>query len=284
VVDNSPDQDAASAFGAGYHDDPFLRYIVEGSPGLSNARNVGLRACETEIICFMDDDAVASTRWLEAMLAAFEDFGPTAVAAGGRVDPIWEVDPPNWFSDAIGCYTSLVDWGGQTRVAAPREWFAGTNIAFRARPLLDHGGFDTNLGRTGGGATLLSNEEIRVLCQLREAGGLAIYVPDASVSHLIERRRLTRQWFRKRVAWQAVSDFMMDPRNSAKRAAQEWDLVLDFFFRLPPSERTIRGLFYDTDDRMLFRQQLLAIELFMLQSLSGFEGVEPAAGPGSALN
>lgn len=273
VVDNSPDHDAAEAFGAGYRDGDFLDYRIERTPGLSNARNVGARECGTEFIAFMDDDAIASPEWAARLVEAFDQFGPTAVVAGGRVDPIWEIPRPSWLHDWNVGFVSVVDWGGTTRIAAPSEWLAGTNIAFRVQALLEHGGFDAKLGRTGGGATLLSNEEIAMLNDFRARGLHSLYVPEASVRHLVEKRRLTRTWFRKRIAWQAVSDFMMDPSLASTRVAREWHKVLDYFFDLPPRHRTVLGFYVDTDDAKVFQRQLAALELFTLGTLCGFEGI-----------
>lgn len=274
VVDNSPDHDKAEAFGAPYRDEPFLDYRIERTPGLSNARNVGARECGTEYIAYMDDDAIASPQWLELLADAFDRYGDNAVVAGGRVDPIWEIPRPAWLHDWNTGYVSVVDWGGETRIAAAGEWLAGTNIAFRVKPLLEFGGFDAKLGRIGGGATLLSNEEIAMLDYFRGQGFDALYVPEASVRHLVEKRRLTQEWFRKRAAWQAASDFMMDPAGSTRRAAAEWDVVLDYFFRLPPRYRTVCGFYLPTEDADTFRRQLAALQLFTAATLSGFAGIE----------
>ena len=51
------------------------------------------------------------------------------------------------------------------------------------------------------------------------AGGQrAVYQPGAIVEHRIRAERLTREWFRRRVAWQCVSDFIVDPAFAARRA------------------------------------------------------------------
>ena len=67
---------------------------------------------------------------------------------------------------------SAVNWGGETRIANDGEWFAGTNIAFRTQEILDCGGFEISLGRNGGGSVLLSNEELKLLDQLKAKGKL----------------------------------------------------------------------------------------------------------------
>ncbi len=148
--------------------------------------------------------------------------GQGATIVGGRVDPIWASPRPAWVHDSMLGNLSIVDWGGDTRIAGPDEWVAGTNISFRTSAILDNGGFPLNLGRIGSGSALLSNEEIQLVERIRAAGGQVIYAPRARVNHLVDVRRLRREWFRKRAAWQALSDFMMNPDGQAAEARKQW--------------------------------------------------------------
>lgn len=273
VIDNSPDHERARVFGKRFETLPHLTYLIEDTPGLSNARNVSARLCGTPIVAFMDDDAVASETWLEEVLRAFRAFGPATMVVGGRVDPLWGASRPPWVHDAMLGNLSVVNWGGSTRLAKPDEWFAGTNISFRTSAVVEYGGFATNLGRTGSGAALLSNEELHLLERIRAGGGKLVYAPEAAVEHLVEPKRLTRAWFRKRSAWQAVSDFTMDPDRLASEAKNQWPGTVGYFNALPPHERTIRGLICDTDDPDLFRWQLGAIYMLTMMMLAGFDGV-----------
>jgi glucosyl-dolichyl phosphate glucuronosyltransferase len=274
VVDNSPDFEYATCVQTTYQFPPFIEYLIEETPGLSNARNVAAKRCGTEFIAYMDDDAIATPGWLENILAGFVRFGQEAAVLGGKVEPIWEDERPDWLDDSLLGFVSAVNWGGETRIANEGEWFAGTNIAFRTQEILDCGGFEVSLGRNGGGSVLLSNEELKLLDQLKAKGKLAIYVPEAEVSHLVEQRRVTCPWFRQRVAWQAISDYMMAPEIELEKARSQWDLVQNYFCQLPPRERTIRGLFYDTNNPQQFRDQLRAIPIFTTMLLSGFDGIE----------
>ncbi|HLY55968.1 MAG TPA: glycosyltransferase family 2 protein, partial [Stellaceae bacterium] len=131
VVDNSPDRRKAEAFGHRFETLPNLSYVTEATPGLSNARNLSARICDTPFVAFMDDDAIAAPDWLAEVLTAFEQFGASAMVVGGRVDPLWETPRPPWLHDALLGNVSVVDWGGETRAAAAHEWLAGTNISFR---------------------------------------------------------------------------------------------------------------------------------------------------------
>lgn len=274
VIDNSPDHAAAEEFGKTFSDLPFLTYHVEKTPGLSNARNVGARMSGTPFIAFMDDDAIASPHWASTILSAFERFGEKVAVVGGKVEPMWEIPRPDWLGDNLLSFVSAVDWGGDARIAKEGEWLAGTNIAFRTDVVLDAGGFDVRLGRIGGGSSLLSNEEILITQHLSDKGYSSAYLPNAWVRHLVERKRIDQTWFRKRVIWQAVSDYMADPQTMLKHAQEGYDWCMSCLFELPPQDRTIRGLSVPTDDPIAFRRQLDVLHLYTGLMLSGFEGIE----------
>lgn len=213
VVDNSPDREKADRSRAGFTNEPTVTYLLEGTPGLSHARNVGVAYARADLVAFMDDDAVAAPDWAFQILRAFEAFAGSAGVVGGRVLPRWVSARPPWLSRDLLGYLSIVDWGGQTRPLQPHEFLVGCNLAFDKQMLSSVGGFSKALGRIGAGHTLLSNEEIEATERISRAGRVPIYCPDALVHHLIDPARLTRAWFRQRSAWQAVSDYIKDPER-----------------------------------------------------------------------
>lgn len=275
VVDNSPDHDRAEAFGNALPDAPNLVYVVEEQPGLSNARNVAARITEAPLIAYLDDDAMVAPDWAGEILAAFEAFGPQCSMVAGPVEPIWMADRPPWLHDALLFSLSLVDWGGDApRLADQNELLVGANMAFRVEAIRRHGGFNVNLGRSGSGAALISNEEMELETKIRAAGETVVYAPGARAGHIIGPDRLKRSWFRRRTAWQALSDYQIEPERRIEEMKQDWPRIAAYFDLLPPLQRTVRGLFYDTDDANLFREQLRVIYLTTLGELTGFAGVE----------
>jgi GT2 family glycosyltransferase len=270
VVDNSPDQDRSRREAARFAAIANLKWVFEATPGLSNARNVGARIATGPLVAFIDDDAVADPRWLANILAGFDRFGENAAALGGRVDPLWEAPRPPWLHDELLGYLSVVDWGGSARIAAAGEWVAGTNISFRRAALAAVGGFSTSLGRARGSQVLLSNEESEAITRLRQAGGKLVYDPDVIVAHLVAAERLTQQWFRRRAAWQALSDYLSAPQQRFDDAPEAWHRFEWFVNRLPPRDRSLRALCVALDDPELFRAQLLAIYDYTVSILSGF--------------
>lgn len=214
IVDNSPE-------------DSFLlpevwlpRHPLVGTPavrvsrckavGLSRARNHALAESTATIVAFIDDDAVPSPAWLEGVIEGFCREGSIEVGiVGGPANAGWLVPPPPWISglsaDHMASY-SVVDWSGDTRWADDAEWFVGANIAFRRSAALAVGGFDEQLGRVAGSSGLVSNEETEIARRICEAGFGRVWVPTASVTHMIAPERVSRNWLTKRVAWQAISD------------------------------------------------------------------------------
>jgi hypothetical protein len=217
IIDNSPDQARAHATAQTYGGIPNLRYIPEPAPGLSRARNTGIALAGTDIVAFIDDDAVAAPAWARGLLAA---FGPGIGAVGGPVRPIWGAPRPAWLGDDLLNFLSLIDWGPAPHEVVAGRGLIGCNLALDKQLVVELGGFPEHLGRSGSEASLLSNDEAGLLARISAAGRGIFYTPDAAVAHLVEPGRLTQEWFLKRAAWQAVSDYLMDPeRFSAGVAA-----------------------------------------------------------------
>ncbi len=277
IIDNSPDFDVSEKVKKAYSSIENLKYIFEKTPGLSNARNVATQLAQSDFIAFLDDDAIASPQWLEKILEAIEEFGDDVDVVGGRIDPIWEVQRPKWLGDELLGNVSVVNWGGDCRIAGEDEWFAGANITFRVKALQEHGGFATNLGRKGSGAILLSNEESDLIDKIKANNGIIVYQPEASVDHLVEEKRLKRSWFRKRASWQAVSDYLMKPEEQVKYLDSDWENLIQYINSMEPQERNIRSLQFRTDDPGVFRWQLSAIYTITRLSLSGFDGLEDSS-------
>jgi GT2 family glycosyltransferase len=217
VVDNSPDQIAAGEFAKRYDGLP-VRYILEAKPGLSNARNVGISASRGELVGFIDDDAIASPDWASEIVRAFDNFGDRAGSVGGRVMPRWVTERPHWLPDRLLSYLSIVDWGGELRELPRYQWLAGCNLAYRRAVLDSVGGFSLAVGRIGPGEVLLSGEDSDMAAKIAAGGWTTVYAPSASVEHAIDPARLTPQWFHRRVAWHAVSEFVLNPERMSRFA------------------------------------------------------------------
>jgi glucosyl-dolichyl phosphate glucuronosyltransferase len=203
VIDNSSDHAAADAFRAAYTLLSNVRWLESSPPGLSRARNFALREARSPIVAFLDDDAIPVSAWVEELLATFQTF-PEAAVVAGPIEPRWGAPRPSWMPTKYEAALGILDLGTEDRALGDREGGFGANLSVRRDAALAVGAFDEAIGRIGSGS-LLSHEEMVLQDRLRAAGYGARYAARARVFHHMQAERLTRNWFRSRMAWQVVS-------------------------------------------------------------------------------
>lgn len=188
VVDNtSGDKETESAareFSA--------RYTVEPIPGLSRARNRALIEGESEIVAYLDDDALPDERWLDSILEPFANPS-VAVVTGDTILPGSRVETspqptrllcnedPRWFEIAA--------FGGLG---------IGTNMALRRSACIGWNVFDERLGR---GALFEGMEEHHAFVRLLSLGYSAAHVPAAIVFHRSQMRGNVEQEARNQIGY-----------------------------------------------------------------------------------
>ncbi len=186
--------------------DPRLRYVYEPVPGLSVARNTGAKAAQSDILAYLDDDAVASPDWLRSIYVAYQTHEKLAIA-GGKVTLLWVegMTPPPWLSAGLAGNLGAYDLGDIfLYVEQPQLTPRGLNYSIRKTFLDQIGGFDPNLGRVG--KNLLSNEELHMTALALQQGWQVAYLPNALVAHNVAPERVQRQWFLQRGWWQGISE------------------------------------------------------------------------------
>ena len=118
----------------------------DNEEGLPGARNAGVAAASSEIVAFVEDDAVAERNWLAALVAPYAD--PHVLGVGGQVVPIWQTRRPNWFPAefdwVVGC-----SYHGMPAERTRVRNFSGASMSLRRRLLVESGGFDVGLSRIG---------------------------------------------------------------------------------------------------------------------------------------
>jgi glycosyltransferase involved in cell wall biosynthesis len=208
VNNNSSDRTAAVLEEFGAVLGPRLRSVPEPRQGLSHARNLALAAARGEVVCFLDDDAVADGGWLAAHAQVYRTNERIVAAAGCirlRWPPGWS--RPAWLPGDLESYLSGLDLGPEPFVLEyPRHPY-GCNMSVRREVAREVGGFCDRLGRRG--RRLLSNEEKHFFYKIHEQGGQVVYAPDAIVHHVIPVERLSKRFFLKRAYAQGLSDLLL---------------------------------------------------------------------------
>ena len=184
IVDNAPITDKTYQLVC---DMPGVRYVKEPRPGLSVARNTGIRHSTGDIIAFTDDDVIVHPNWLVRIQQSFQQ--PEVMAVTGLVLPAeLETEAQIIFEMGLGCLsgeyrTQIFDQAffQATKHAGVPVWRigAGANMAFRRRAFELVGGFDERLGAGASGCSEDSELWYRILAE----DWLCRYEPTAVVFH-----------------------------------------------------------------------------------------------------
>ncbi|WP_104128362.1 glycosyltransferase family 2 protein [Cryobacterium sp. Y57] len=189
VVDNASATSATQDLVAQEFQSGLVTVVVEPVPGLSRARNAGLRHATGEFVAYTDDDVVVDRNWLRGLAAGF--------ARGDDVDCVCGLVPSGELRTEVQLYfDGKVTWSRNLRprkfsLASPPidlptfpfsvgEFGTGANFALRRIRGLALGGFDTAFGvgtRTGGG------EDLDLFTRVLFSGRSLVVEPAAIVWH-----------------------------------------------------------------------------------------------------
>lgn len=174
----------------------------DDAPGLSGARNVGLRAATQPITAFLDDDAVARPGWLASLVEPYRS--PDVVATGGAVHPRWPRLQPRWlpseFYWVIGC-----SYRGLPVSVGPVRNPIGANMSLRTNLALEVGGFEIAVGRVGTRPAGCEETELAIRLTAIRPTSTVYYVPESVVDHSVAQERLKLSYFLRRCWHEGVS-------------------------------------------------------------------------------
>lgn len=246
LVDNGSTDATADAIHRFAASVPFaVRYVRAATPGLSHARNAGLRHASGRIVAFTDDDCYPQPDYLRAIVDVFAQH--RAGVIGGRVvlhDPadarvgVKDVDegfdiPPKQFVRAGVMH--------------------GANMAVRRDVLEQIGGFDPLLGA---GTRCVAGEDTDFVARAVWAGWTVRYDPRPVVAHHHGRKggdadRQRGAYDRGRGAY--YGKWLLD-RRARRTYLREWYLTLRRMIRkrdVGPFGRELAGAWRYLLDRLL---------------------------------
>lgn len=233
VIDNGSTDttsEVARAFGEGG-----LVYEIEAEPGLSNARNCGVRRASAPWLLFLDDDVEVGWDFFSRYLAHTTSTADAAFF-GGPVVPAFDGPERSWTRFVLESHSwvySCLDLGGAKRPFGDNQLPFGANFCVR-RDLLSTRTFSPKLGYKRG--VLTPGEETALLTELRADGAVGWWLSDCPVRHCLpeERNRLSylvrRAFGQGRLIGMAQRSSGASVRWAVKAAIPE---LLRFLWKLP---------------------------------------------------
>ncbi len=166
-----------------------------GDPGLSSARNIGIRRANGDFIAFLDDDVIAFPDWAYNTVLALAEHDVAGVT--GPALPLWEDPRMSWFPEELYWVLSCTAWSGLDEIREVRNAW-GMNCAFPREVFEEVGPFQTQTGYHMG--LFAEDNEFSLRVRLK-TGKRILYVPHAKVWHRVHRKRLSWSFMRKRAYW-----------------------------------------------------------------------------------
>jgi glycosyltransferase involved in cell wall biosynthesis len=197
-----------------------IRVVISEGFGLSNARNAGVKNAKSDIVAFIDDDAVADRDWLRNLLKNYE--APEVAGVGGLIKPLWESDRPRWFPEeldwVVGC-----SYKGMPEQRAYVRNPIGCNMSFRRKIFDEVGFFRSDVGRFG--KLLLGSEETEFSIRILEKNPRLkiVYEPSAVVYHRVSSYRISFSYLLNRSFGEGLSKALIvnSGRNSSYALSAE---------------------------------------------------------------
>ncbi len=197
VVDNGSDE-AEAKLNRQLADNSNAVYCYEPKPGLSSARNTGIKRASADIIVFADDDFTLDKGWVKNLVPNYED--EQVMCCTGRILPYRQDRASSVFNRAMGydrgdrrrIFTAddisllkllkTVTLIGHMRLGdkTPVPWAIGAGFcSFRKCIFNKLGYFDEEL-RVG---TVSAGEDMDMFYRILKARHKIVYEPKAVVSH-----------------------------------------------------------------------------------------------------
>jgi glucosyl-dolichyl phosphate glucuronosyltransferase len=170
--------------------------------GLSGGKDTGVAVTSSDIVAFLDDDAVAHPDWLRHFRDAYID--DNIVGVGGTTLPLWETDRPGWFPQefdwVLGCTFIGRDPGTVRNLL-------GGNASFRREVFSVAGGFPSHMGRSSAHQRPLGCEETEFCIRVnqRRPDWRFVFEPDAVIWHHVSAERERFAYFRSRCFAEGLS-------------------------------------------------------------------------------
>ena len=213
----------------------------QGLAGLSPSRNMGIKEAKGDIIAFIDDDALPSSDWLEAIIGSFQEDA-AIIGVTGPVLPLWEDESMKWLPEEFYWLMSCTGWfDGQEKTDIRNLW--GNNMAVTREAFDNNRLFGESFGSIGegnkGNIGLTSDDTEFSLRLTTETQKRIIFNPDIQVWHRVYAFRFKPEFIRRLAYRHGYTKAIINKLYGRGRGKDVLDierrLLKRILFRLLPS-------------------------------------------------
>jgi len=197
IVDNNSTDNTAEVFAQWRtaHPEGAFTYLTESKQGASFARNTGAPIAKGDWLCFMDDDAVATSNYVENIIKHIETK-PAAIGFGGRIIPKYIPSEPKWMSYYVSSLVGNLDYAPIACAFAPGKYPLESNMIVKKDIYDSIGGFNTNLPGVVG-TLRIGGEGKELFYKILTLGHTIYYDPAICVHHVVEVKKLTSEYMNR---------------------------------------------------------------------------------------
>lgn len=176
-----------------------IEFLVEKNRGKNNALNKALQHVAAAYYVFTDDDVLVDPEWLFEIAEGVKRWDSTCVF-GGKILPSYPDGSEMMLkklplsSDYIKYAFCIADWGPEQIINPMCVW--GANLVIKSSVFDGSVSFNEKVGPMG--ADYIMGSETELIGRLYSMGHKPVYLPNATVFHLIRPEQLTMGWLRKR--------------------------------------------------------------------------------------
>ena len=194
IVDNNSTDNTAEVFKQwrSSHANGSFTYLTESKQGASFARNTGAEGAKGQWLCFMDDDAIANSNYVENIIMHIKTK-PEAIGFGGRIIPKYIPSAPEWMSYYVSSLVGNFDYAPTACAFENGKYPLESNMIVKKDIYDSIGGFNTQLPGVVG-TLRIGGEGKELFYKLLALGHTIYYDPAICVHHVVEVKKLTPEY------------------------------------------------------------------------------------------
>lgn len=244
------------------HPDFNCVYLAESRQGASFARNTGASFAKGQLLCFMDDDAVAEENFLQRIQTFFNTHADAA-GLGGRIIPRYIPVEPKWMSRYVSSLVGNFDYSKEVAVFKPGKFPLESNMTVLKSCFDAIGGFNTALPGVVG-TLRIGGEGKDFFLRLQGLNKKIYYDPAVIVHHVVEVQKLTPHYM-----YRVASGIGRGERIRTKAISNSTYLkkILEYLYKLAGS--VVLGILYALKGKPAQSRPVIQFRIDALKGLLG---------------